>query len=104
MTAAVDHGLSALRSGPADEVIVACWVHLEEAAAAAGVGRGVSETPAELASRVLTDLHAPPPAVQELLTRYRRARYSRHPLDEDDRAVALRSLQQVRQAIAGARG
>lgn len=103
MAAAVDEGLSALRSGPPDEVIVACWVRLEDAAADAGVARSVGETPSELASRVLADLHAPSRAVGELLTRYRIARYSRHPLDEDDRTVAIRSLEQVRQAIAGAR-
>jgi len=101
MADAVDEGLAALRSGPADEVIVACWVRLEDAAAGAGVARGVGETPAELAGRVLADLHAPSRAVDELLTRYRLARYSHHPLDEDDRIVAIRSLEQVRQAIAG---
>lgn len=103
MAAAVDEGLTALRSGPADEVIVACWVRLEDAAAAAGVQRGVGETAAELAGRVLDDLHAPSGAVSELLARYRLARYSRHALGEDDRAVAIRSLEQVRRAIAGAR-
>ena len=51
-----------------------------------------AETSAELASRVLDDLHAPEDAVDELLQRYRRARYSHHPLDEHDRAVAVRAL------------
>lgn len=102
MAAAIDEGLNALRSGPADEVIVACWVRLEDAAAAAGVVRGVGETPAELATRVLSDLHAPAPAVHDLLSRYRRARYSHQFLDEDDRAAAVSSLEQVRRSIAGA--
>lgn len=102
MVAAVDGGLAALSSGPVDEVVVACWVGLEDAAAAAGAGRGSAETSAELASRVLDDLHAPPAAVDGLLHRYRRARYSHQPLDEEDRAVAIRSLEEIRAAIARA--
>ena len=35
---AVDDRLDALAAGPVDDVIVACWVRLEEAAAAGGVG------------------------------------------------------------------
>jgi uncharacterized protein DUF4129 len=103
MVDAVDEGLAALSTGPVDEVVVACWVRLEEAASSAGAGRGVAETPAELASRVLGELHAPPDAVDGLLERYRRARFSHHPLDETDRAVATRSLEEIRAAIAGAR-
>jgi hypothetical protein len=99
---AVDAGLVALTGGPVDEVVVACWVRLEEAAARAGVGRGPAETSAELASRVLAELHAPEAAVDDLLRRYRQARYSHHPLDEADRAAAVRALEDIRTAIAGA--
>ena len=99
---AVDEGLAALTSGPIDEVVIECWVRLEEAAAAAGAERDVAETPAELATRVLEDLHAPRDAVDDLLERYRRARYSHHPLDEDDRAVAVDALRRIRDALAGA--
>ena len=102
MVEAVDEGLAALIGGPVDEVIVACWVRLEDAAAAAGVARGPAETSAELASRVLTDLHAPEDAVDGLLQRYRQARYSHHPLDEEDRAAAVRALEDIRATIAGA--
>ena len=102
MVEAVDEGLAALTAGPVDEVIVECWVRLEAAAAAAGVARGAAETSAELASRVLADLHAPEDAVDGLLQRYRQARYSHHTLDEADRAVAVRALEDIRAAIAGA--
>lgn len=100
---ALDEGLGTLAAGPVDDVVIACWVRLEDAAAAAGAARQASETPSELASRVLTDLHAPPVAVDRLLTRYRTARYSHHPLGEDDRVVAIRSLEDIRTAIVGAR-
>jgi hypothetical protein len=103
MTEAVDEGLAALSSGPVDEVIVACWVRLEDAASSAGAGRRAAETPAELASRVLRDLHAPPDAVNALLERYRRARFSHHRLGESDRVVAARALEEIRAAIAGVR-
>jgi hypothetical protein len=99
---AVDDGLAALAAGPVDEVIIACWVRLEEAAAAAGVGRRAAETSTELATRVLDELHAPAPAVTVLLDRYRQARYSHHPLDDDDRVAATEALADIRAAIAGA--
>jgi hypothetical protein len=99
----LDEGLGAMGSGPVDDVVIACWVRLERAAAAAGVDRLASETPAELAARVLGELHAPAPAVERLLVRYRTARFSDHRLDDDDRAVAVRALEEIRVAIAGAR-
>jgi hypothetical protein len=99
---ALDEGLGTLAAGPVDEVVIACWVRLEDAAASVGAARRASETASELASRVLTDLHAPPLAVDRLLARYRTARYSRHPLGEDDRVIALRSLEDIRTAIVGA--
>jgi hypothetical protein len=96
---AVDEGLEALAGGPVDDVIVACWVRLEDAAAAGGAGRRPSETPAELAVRVLEGFRAPPASVDRLLDLYRAARYSRHPLGEDDRAAAIAALADIRQAI-----
>jgi len=98
----LDEGLEALADGPVDDVVVACWVRLEHAAAAAGVEPIASETPSELAARVLGDLHAPAPAVERLLVRYRTARFSAHPLDDQDRAVAIESLEEIRAAIVGA--
>jgi Domain of unknown function (DUF4129) len=98
---AIDEGLAAMAAGPIDDVVIECWVRLEDAAAAAGVERLTSETASELASRVLDDLHAPPSAVEDLLARYRTARYSQHHLGEDDRAVAIRSLEEIRAAIVG---
>ena len=96
---AVDEGLEALAGGPVDDVIVACWVRLEDAAAAAGAGRRPSETAAELAVRVLESFAAPPDAVQRLLDLYRAARYSRHPLGEHDRAAAIAALDEIRRAV-----
>jgi hypothetical protein len=99
---AIDEGIEAMAAGPIDDVVVECWVRLEDAAADAGVARLPSETPSELAERVLADLDAPATAIAALLERYRTARYSHHRLDEADRVVALRALQEIRDAIVGA--
>lgn len=97
---AVDDGLAALASGPVDDVIIACWVRLEEAAAAGGVTRQPSETSAELAVRMLARFDVPDEPVERLLSLYRAARYSRHRLGEDDRAAAIASLREVGAAMA----
>jgi hypothetical protein len=99
---AIDDGIVAMAGGPVDDVIVECWVRLEDAAAEAGVARLPSETPSELAARVLADLDAPAASIAVLLDRYRTARYSHHRLGEEDRVVALRALQEIRDAIIGA--
>ena len=67
LTDAVDDGLGALAAGPVDDVIIACWVRLEEAAAAGGVSRQPSETSAELVVRVLARFDVPDEPVQRLL-------------------------------------
>jgi hypothetical protein len=100
LSEAVDDGLVALTSGPVDEVIIACWVRLEDAAAAGGVTRLPSETPTELAVRVLARFDVPAEPVERLLSLYRAARYSRHRLDEDDRAAAIAALQEIGAAMA----
>ena len=100
VTEAIDDGLTALASGPVDDVIVGCWVRLEEAAAAGGVSRQPSETSAELAVRMLARFDVPAEPVEELLSLYRAARYSRHRLGEDDRAAAIRALREIRAAMA----
>jgi hypothetical protein len=99
---AIDDGIVAMAGGPVDDVIIECWVRLEDAAAEAGVTRLPSETPSELAARVLADLDAPAASIAVLLDRYRTARYSHHRLGEEDRVVALRALQEIRDAIIGA--
>ncbi|MET0144861.1 MAG: DUF4129 domain-containing protein [Ilumatobacteraceae bacterium] len=99
LTAAVDESITEIADGPVDDVIVACWVRLEAAAATGGIERRPSETAAELTVRVLDRFAAPRPATERLLELYRLARYSRHRLGEDDRSAALASLHELRDAI-----
>jgi hypothetical protein len=92
---AVEEGLVTLEVGAVDDAVIACWVRLEEAAAAGGVDRLPWETATELTVRLLDRFDVPQPAVDRLLDLYRTARYSRHRLGEDDRADAIASLQAI---------
>src|SRR5205814_870257 len=76
--AAVEAGLSDLDDADADprRAVIACWVRLEQAAAAAGTPRNVGDTPTELVTRLLTG-HAVSAAVPYRLAEvYRLARYA----------------------------
>ena len=84
-----------LEVGAVDDAVIACWVRLEEAAAAGGVDRLPWETATELTVRLLARFDVPETAVDRLLDLYRTARYSRHQLGEDDRADAVASLQAI---------
>ncbi len=81
------------QTGPVDDVVIECWVRLEDAAASAGVERLPSETASELASAGARAISTPRRRrSMRLLARYRTARFSHHPLGEDDRVVAVESL------------
>ena len=76
---AVEEGLVTLEVGAVDDAVIACWVRLEEAAAAGGVDRLPWETATELTVRLFDHFDVPEPAVDRLLGLYRTARYSRSP-------------------------
>ena len=88
-------GWLTLEIGAVDDAIIACWVRLEEAAAAGGVDRLPWETATELTVRLFDHFDVPEAAVDRLLGLYRTARYSDHRLGEDDRAAAVASLQAI---------
>ena len=86
-----------MAGGPVDDVIVACWVRLEDAAAGAGVERLPSETPAELAARVLADFDAPPDAVDAPARALPHGPLLRATASaSDDRAAAIAALGDIR--------
>ncbi len=87
--------LAALDQGAPADGIVACWLHLERAVAAAGVRRASFETSTEYAVRVLRRLDLDPRAVAGLAALYREARFSDHRLGEDARAEARSHLRRV---------
>lgn len=99
VVAALDAGLVDLSDGDADprKAVIACWVRLEQAAAAAGVERRPGDTPTELVTRLLG---AGRPVSADVLAAfaevYREARYATHTVDERMRAQARSALQRLR--------
>jgi hypothetical protein len=82
------------RGTPANAVIAA-WVALEDACRAAGVRDDDSRTAAELVTTVLRSHRVDRGPLDTLAALYREARFSAHPIGEDQRTTARESLVQV---------
>lgn len=85
--------------GDPSNAVVACWVDLEQAVAQAGVERRPSETSAELTIRVLDALEVDRRALRTLGALYREARYSAHPLTEQQRVSAQEALAALHRSL-----
>jgi hypothetical protein len=85
----------ALSEGDPRNAVVACWVALEEAVERSGLRQNRAETAAELAQRVLGRWEVEPEAVDSLAQAYREARFSRHPITEEQRATAVAALERI---------
>lgn len=96
--------LEAVAQGSPRNGIVACWVRLEDAVAAAGLRRNPAETSAELAVRVLHRLDVDPAAIGRLAALYREARFSEHDLGEDARTAARDALEVLHTELRSAAG
>ena len=88
-----------LDSGTPRNGVVRCWDRFEQVAAAGGLARRGWETPAEFTLRLFDLVEADTVAVQRLATLYREARFSDHPLTEDDRRVAADALGAIHDSI-----
>ncbi|HWG98593.1 MAG TPA: DUF4129 domain-containing protein [Pilimelia sp.] len=100
--AAVDAGLEELDDADADprRAVIACWVRLEQAAAAAGTARGVADTPAELVGRLLTAHAVSADVLAALAAVYREARYATRPVTGATRDRARAALHRLRAELA----
>ena len=100
--AAVDAGLSDLDDTDADprRAVIACWVRLEQAAAAAGTPREPGDTPTELVTRLLRGHDVSAPVLFALAEVYRLARYATHTVDTTMRDQARAALQQLRAELS----
>ena len=101
--AALDAGLVELDDADGDprKAVIACWVRLERAAAAAGTPRHLADTPADLVTRLLAG-HAVSEGVLAGFARvYREARYATHTVDDDMRAQARAALRRLRGELTG---
>lgn len=96
-----DAQLAALATGSPRNAIVACWLHLEETAAAAGLPRDPSETAAELTTRVLATYAVDRRVILALAALYREARFSRHELTEAHRSSAVGALRWLHEELGG---
>jgi len=81
-----------LLEGEPRNAIVACWLHLEESVADAGLPRRPAETSTEWMVRVLAAWEVDRVALTELGARYREARFSPHPVTEPQRQRAIELL------------
>ena len=100
--AAVDAGLSELDDSDADprRAVIACWVRLEQAAAAAGTPRAPGDTSTDLVGRLLTEHQVSAPVLYPLADVYRLARYATHTVDATMRDQARSALGHLRAELA----
>lgn len=100
LDAAVAAGLAELAddSDPRGAVINA-WVRLEQVAEQVGAVRAPSDTPADLATRLLAEHAVPTEVLDRLAALYRAARYSPRPVDDERRVAALDALGAVQAAL-----
>jgi hypothetical protein len=99
--AAVDEGLADLDVADADprRAVIACWVRLEAAAAAAGTERQPGDTSTELVQRLLAEHAVSAPVLAGFAEVYRWARFATHEVDETMRQRARAALLQVRDEL-----
>lgn len=87
--------LAAIGRGSPRNAIVACWLLVEEAIAAAGLPRLPWETSTEFTVRVLHRMDIDPRSIGTLSRLYREARFSEHPLGEEAREAARSALRKL---------
>jgi hypothetical protein len=88
-------GEEMLARGTPGNAVIAAWVALEDAARGAGVRDDGSRTAAELVTTVLRSYRVDRAPLDTLAALYREARFSRHPMGEDQRVSARDALVQV---------
>ena len=82
------------------EAVIACYARMERALAEAGSARRADEAPLELLARVLAEQYVPEGDVRRLTELFEEARFSSHPVTDEMRAAARRSLANVADALA----
>ena len=103
--AALDAGLEELSDTDRDprRAVIACWVRLEDAAAAAGTPRHPGDSPTDYVGRLLAEQQVDAGVLAALLEVYREARYATHTVDDQMRQQARSALQRLRADLGAAR-
>ena len=98
LVAALDAGLEELSDTDRDprRAVIACWVRLEQAAAAAGTPRHPGDSPTDLVGRLLNEQQVDAAVLAALLEVYRQARYATHTVDDQMRRQARSALERLR--------
>lgn len=98
LVAALDAGLEELSDTDRDprRAVIACWVRLEQAAAAAGTPRHPGDSPTDLVGRLLSEQQVDARVLAALLDVYRQARYATHTVDDQMRRQARSALERLR--------
>jgi len=98
LVAALDAGLEELSDTDRDprRAVIACWVRLEQAAAAAGTPRHPGDSPTDLVGRLLAEQQVDARVLAALLEVYRQARYATHTVDDQMRGQARSALERLR--------
>lgn len=71
-------------SGVPRDLILRCWLALEEAAGVSGAPRKPSDSPTEFTAAVLRSTRSDPVSIDTLLHLYHLARFSSHQITDDD--------------------
>jgi hypothetical protein len=98
LVAALDAGLEELSDTDRDprRAVIACWVRLEQAAAAAGTPRHPGDSPTDLIGRLLAEQQVDAAVLAALMEVYREARYATHAVDDRMRQQARYALERLR--------
>lgn len=72
--------MAQLAGGQIRDAVILCWYRLQQTAEAAGLRRSPSDTPAELAEKLLATLPLSEEPLSRLTALYREARFSSHPI------------------------
>jgi hypothetical protein len=105
LVAALDAGLQELSDTDRDprRAVIACWVRLEHAAAAAGTPRHPGDSPTDLVSRLLAEQRVDAGLLSAMRDVYREARYATHAVDDRMRTQARSALQRLRADLGALR-
>ncbi|BCJ52190.1 hypothetical protein Asp14428_36650 [Actinoplanes sp. NBRC 14428] len=98
LVAALDAGLQELSDTDRDprRAVIACWVRLEQAAAAAGTPRHAGDSPTDLVARLLAEQRVEAAVLTPFAGVYRQARYATHTVDDQMRRQAVSALERLR--------
>ena len=89
----------ALAEGDPRNAVVACWVALEDAVRRSGLPDNPAETASELTRRVLGRWQVDETSIRTLSEAYREARFSRHPVSEQQREQAVAALDRIHEDL-----